>query len=48
MVNERIPRVTGKIFASNAAEGDIGQFGSALTGTKVPTDDISIIQALPA
>ena len=48
MVNERIPRVTGKIFASNAAEGDIGQFGSALTGTKVATDDISIIQALPA
>ena len=48
MVNERIPRVTGKIFASNAAEGDIGQFGSALTGTKVAIDDISIIQALPA
>ena len=48
MVQNRIPRVTGKIFASNAAEGDIGQFGSALTGTKVPTDDISIIQALPA
>ncbi len=48
MVNEKIPRVTGKIFASNAAEGDIGQFGSALTGTKVTTDDISIIQALPA
>ena len=48
MVQNRIPRVTGKIFAANAAEGDIGQFGSALTGTKVPTDDISIIQALPA
>ena len=44
----KLPRVTSKIFASNAAEGDIGQFGSALTGTKVPTDDISIIQALPA
>ena len=48
MVQNRIPRITGKIFAANAAEGDIGQFGSALTGTKVPTDDISIIQALPA
>ena len=46
--NEKIPRVTSKIFASNAAEGDIGQFGSALTGTKVNTDDISVIQGLPA
>ena len=46
--NEKLPRVTSKIFASNAAEGDIGQFGSALTGTKVNTDDISIIQGLPA
>lgn len=46
--NEKIPRVTSKIFASNAAEGDIGQYGSALTGTKVNTDDISVIQGLPA
>lgn len=46
--NEKIPRVTSKIFASNAADGDIGQFGSALTGTKVNTDDISVIQGLPA
>ena len=46
--NEKLPRVTSKIFASNAAEGDIGQFGSALTGTKVNTDDISVIQGLPA
>ena len=46
--NEKLPRVTSKIFASNAAEGDIGQFGSALTGTKVSTGDIEVIQALPA
>ena len=44
----KLPRVTGKIFASNAAEGDIGQYGSALTGTKVATSDIAEIQALPA
>ncbi len=44
----KLPRVTGKIFASNAAEGDIGQYGSALTGNKVPTSDIAEIQALPA
>lgn len=46
--NEKIPRVTAKIFASNAAEGDIGQFGSALSGSKFATSDISVIQALPA
>lgn len=44
----KLPRVTAKIFASNAQEDDIGQFGSALTGTKVTTSDISEIQALPA
>lgn len=44
----KIPRVTAKIFASEAAQGDIGQFGSALTGTKVLTSDISQIQALDA
>lgn len=45
---ERLPRVTAKIFASNAAADDIGQYGSALTGTKVLTSDIEEIQALPA
>lgn len=44
----KLPRVTAKIFASNAAENDIGQYGSALTGTKVTTSDISEIQALAA
>lgn len=44
----RLPRVTAKIFASNAQETDIGQYGSALTGTKVTTGDIAEIQALPA
>ena len=44
----KLPRVTAKIFASNAAAKDIAQYGSALTGTKVLTDDIKTIQALPA
>ncbi len=44
----KLPRVQAKIFASKAAETDIGQFGSALTGTKVNTGDIAEIQALPA
>mgnify|MGYP000766626470 CR=1 FL=1 len=44
----KLPRVTAKIFASNAEESDIGQYGSALTGTKVNTGDIAEIQALPA
>lgn len=44
----KLPRVTAKIFASNAAASDIGQYGSALAGTKVLTSDISTIQALPA
>lgn len=44
----KLPRVTAKIFASNAAANDIGQYGSALTGNKVTTGDIATIQALPA
>lgn len=43
-----LPRVTAKIFASNAEESDIGQFGSAKLGTKVTTSNIEEIQALPA
>lgn len=43
-----LPRVTAKIFASNAAESDIGQYGSAKTGNKVLTSDIAQIQALDA
>lgn len=45
---EDLQRVTAKIFASNAAAEDIGQYGSALSGTKVLTDDIATIQGLPA
>lgn len=48
MSNSKLPRVTARIFASNAAEGDIGQYGSARNGTKVLTSDIAQIQALPA
>lgn len=44
----KLPRVTAKVFASKAASNDIGQYGSALTGTKVTTGDIAEIQALPA
>lgn len=44
----KIPRVTAKIFAGKAQEDDLGQFGSALTGTKITNTDISVLQALPA
>lgn len=44
----KLPRVTAKIFASNADANDIGQYGSALAGTKRLTGDIATIQALPA
>lgn len=44
----KLPRVTAKVFASNAAEDDLGQFGSALTGAKITNNDISVLQALPA
>ena len=48
MAGENLERVTAKIFAENAPEGMIGQFGSALTGTKLATGDVSIIQQLSA
>lgn len=48
MAGENLERVTAKIFAENAPDGMIGQFGSALTGAKVPTGDVSVIQNLPA
>lgn len=44
----KLPRVTGKIFASNANANDIGQYGSALSGTKILTGDIATIQSLDA
>ena len=39
----KLPRVTAKVFASNAAKTDIGQYGSALTGAKINTGDIAQI-----
>ncbi len=45
---ENLKRVTAKIFAGNAAENMVGQFGSALIGTKNNTTDVETIQALPA
>lgn len=48
MSSQNLPRVTGKIFASNAPIDEIGQFGSAVSGTKVTTSSIEDIQALPA
>lgn len=44
----KLERVTAKIFASDAPADKIGQFGSALAGTKLETGDVSTIQALPA
>lgn len=44
----KLPRVTNKLFAENAATDDIGQFGSANAGTKLNTSDVTTIQALPA
>lgn len=44
----KLPRVTAKIFAGNASEDDLGQFGSALNGTKITNTDISVLQELPA
>ena len=44
----KLPRVTNKLFAENAATDDIGQFGSANAGTKLNTSDVTTIQALQA
>lgn len=44
----KLPRVTAKIFAGNAPENDLGQFGSAKNGTKITNNDISVLQELPA
>lgn len=46
-MSSNLPRVTQKIFAENAGD-NIGQFGSALSGTANRTGDIEAIQALPA
>lgn len=47
-MTENLTRKTAKIFADNAPQTAVGQFGSALNGTKVNTSDIEQIQALPA
>lgn len=44
----RLTRKTSKLFAENATATNIGQFGSLNAGTKVETNDIDTIQALPA
>lgn len=51
----RLKRVTHKLFAENApvvesgnTSVEIGQFGSALAGTYVATNDVATLQALPA
>ena len=47
-MTENLERVTAKIFAGNALETQVGQFGSALIGAKLNTTDIATIQGLPA
>lgn len=47
-MTENMKRVTAKVFAGNGDSSVIGQFGSALIGTKVNTTDVETIQALPA
>lgn len=44
----KLERVTSKLFAGNAPQDEIGQFGSALLGTPTNTSDITTIQSLPA
>lgn len=43
-----LTRVTGKVFGGSAPLDEIGQFGSALAGTKLNTQDVATIQALEA
>ena len=43
-----LTRVTGKVFGGEAPLKEIGQFGSALAGTKLNTQDVATIQALEA
>ncbi len=47
-MTENLQRVTAEIFAGNADKTKVGQFGSALIGSKVETTDVSEIQSLPA
>ena len=43
-----LSRVTAKLFGGSAPLDEIGQFGSALAGTKYNTQDVAEIQALDA
>lgn len=43
-----LSRVTGKLFGGNAPLEEIGQFGSAKSGSPLNTQDVATIQALPA
>lgn len=47
-MTNNLQRIPAKIFAENAPQNVVGQFGSALNGTKVNTTDVNIIQGLPA
>lgn len=47
-MTQNLSRKTAKIFAGNAPSTAVGQFGSALNGTKINTTDIEEIQALTA
>lgn len=42
----KLDRVQAKVFASTAEADEIGQFGSAVEGSKLNTSDVATIQAL--
>ncbi len=44
----KLPRITNKLYGSDIALADIGQFGSAASGDYLNTKDIKEIQALEA
>ena len=44
----KLTRVPAKVFAASAAATEIGQFGSAVAGSKLETSDVATIQGLSA
>lgn len=44
----KLTRVPAKVFADSAAADEIGQFGSAVAGSKLETADVATIQGLSA
>lgn len=44
----KLIRVPAKVFAASAAADEIGQFGSAVAGSKLETADVATIQGLSA